>query len=111
MCSLIFFFLSRYSSGLYPVSAVLTSHEVVSVMGYGSHGSTYGGNAIASAVAIEALKVLRDEELVQNSRDMGERFRSNLDKVAALDYVADVRGRGSSTPSRWCPTRRGQHGE
>lgn len=98
------------SGGLYPVSAVLTSHEVVSVMGYGSHGSTYGGNAIASAVAIEALKVLRDEELVQNSRDMGERFRSNLDKVAALDYVADVRGRGlfnaievvpDSTRSAW----------
>merc|ERR1711916_195527 len=53
------------SGGIYPVSAVLSSHEVMNVFSHGSHGSTYGGNAIASAVAIEALKILQEEKLVQ----------------------------------------------
>jgi ornithine--oxo-acid transaminase len=82
------------SGGIYPVSAVLSSHEVMDVFTSGSHGSTYGGNAIASAVAIEALKVLQEEKLVQNSAAQGVRFRKNLKHLMELDYVADVRGRG-----------------
>lgn len=54
-------FFQALSGGLYPVSAVLGRQEVVGVIGYGQHGSTYGGNAIASAIGIEALKV-RDIE-------------------------------------------------
>ena len=98
------------SGGIYPVSAVLASHEICSVMTHGTHGSTYGGNAIAAAVAMEALSVLREEKLVENSLAMGERFRENLKPLLSLDYVADVRGRGlfnaievvpNSTRSAW----------
>lgn len=83
------------SGGMYPVSAVLADHHVMNVIGEGEHGSTYGGNAIASAVAIEALKVLKEEKLVENSDVMGERFRDNLRTgLGSLDFVADIRGRG-----------------
>jgi ornithine--oxo-acid transaminase len=82
------------SGGLYPISAVLGSQEVMSVLTSGTHGSTFGGNAIASAIAIEALKVLKEEKLVENSFAMGERFRANMGAVAGLSYVNDVRGRG-----------------
>ncbi len=82
------------SGGLYPISAVLGSHQVISVLTSGTHGSTFGGNAIASAVGIEALKVLEEEGLVANSYAMGERFRKNLEGLRQLPYVRDVRGRG-----------------
>jgi len=82
------------SGGLYPISAVLGSQEVMSVLTSGTHGSTFGGNAIASAVAIEALRVLREEKLVENSFAMGKRFRANLEAVARLPAVREVRGRG-----------------
>ncbi len=82
------------SGGLYPISAVLGSQEVMGVLTSGTHGSTFGGNAIASAIAIEALSVLRDEQLVQNSFSMGERFRANLAPTARLPAVKEIRGRG-----------------
>jgi ornithine--oxo-acid transaminase len=82
------------SGGIYPISAVLGSHEVIRVLTSGTHGSTFGGNAIAAAIGIEALKVLEEENLVANSFNMGERFRRNLEPLRKLPYVRDVRGRG-----------------
>ncbi len=73
---------------------MLGSHKVVSVLTSGTHGSTFGGNAIASAIGIEALRVLDEEGLVANSFAMGERFRRNLKVLRPLPYVRDVRGRG-----------------
>lgn len=82
------------SGGLYPVSAVLASDELMSVFTPGSHGSTYGGNPLACAVAMAALDVLIDEELARNARVMGARFLKNFEALTELDHVKDVRGAG-----------------
>lgn len=66
------------SGGVYPVSAVLASKEIMLSIGPGEHGSTFGGNPLASVVAITALKVLKEEGLVENSHIMGERLRDGL---------------------------------
>jgi ornithine--oxo-acid transaminase len=81
------------SGGFYPVSAVLASDEVMSVFRPGDHGSTFGGNPLACAVAIAALEVLRDENLVENSRSLGEYFLGRLRALPA-DHVREIRGRG-----------------
>eukprot|EP00908_Phaeocystis_cordata_P022234 Transcript_4658.p1 GENE.Transcript_4658~~Transcript_4658.p1 ORF type:complete len:477 (+),score=218.83 Transcript_4658:100-1431(+) len=81
------------SGGVYPVSAVLASDEVMLTIAPGEHGSTYGGNPLGSAVAIAALEVLRDEKLAENARAMGELLRSRLDAVRG-DAVQTVRGKG-----------------
>lgn len=83
------------SGGMYPVSGVMADTHIMEVIGEGQHGSTFGGNAVASAVAMEALKVLRDEKLVENSAVQGERFRAHLNKgLGQLPFVSEVRGRG-----------------
>ncbi|KAI9184381.1 ornithine aminotransferase [Blastocladiella emersonii ATCC 22665] len=81
------------SGGMYPVSAVLSSKDVMLCIKPGEHGSTYGGNPLGSAVAIAALKVLKEDNLVENAQVMGERFRT---KLAAIDspLIELVRGRG-----------------
>jgi len=81
--------------GVYPVSAVLASREILGVFDPGSHGSTFGGNPLGAAVAREALQVLADEGLIQNSALLGEYFLGHL-KEALEDNgrVRDVRGRG-----------------
>ena len=66
------------SGGLYPISAVLCDSDVMEVLNPGEHGSTFGGNPLASAIAIEALKVLGDEQLMVNARKLGEIFRQQL---------------------------------
>ena len=71
------------SGGLYPVSAFVTTDEVMEVFRPGSHGSTYGGNPLGAAVAREALRVLVEENLVENAARMGERFRAGLADLAA----------------------------
>jgi len=71
------------SGGLYPVSAFVTTDEVMEVFRPGSHGSTYGGNPLGAAVAREALRVLVEEDLVGNAARMGERFRAGLADLAA----------------------------
>lgn len=81
------------SGGFYPVSAVLASREILGVFTPGSHGSTFGGNPLACAVAREALRVLVDERLVENAVAMGERLMSGLRRVAS-PHVKEVRGRG-----------------
>ena len=83
------------SGGVYPVSAVLANRAVMSVIQPGEHGSTFGGNPIASAVAIAALEVVRDEKLAQNARRLGELFRSKLQAyIDQSQMVSLVRGRG-----------------
>jgi len=83
------------SGGVLPVSAVLSSNEVMMTIKPGEHGSTYGGNPLACAVAIEALQVLKDEKLAENSEKLGQLFRSEINKfIAQNDLVTLVRGRG-----------------
>ncbi len=81
------------SGGFYPVSAVLASAEVLGVLTPGTHGSTFGGNPLACAVAREALRVLVDEDLVRNAAAMGDYFAGRLAEVAS-PHVREVRGRG-----------------
>ncbi|WP_317898527.1 ornithine--oxo-acid transaminase [Aurantibacillus circumpalustris] len=83
------------SGGLLPVSAVLANDEVMLTIKPGEHGSTYGGNPLACAVAMEALKVLKDEKLAENSEKLGIIFREEMNKlVKETDIVTLVRGRG-----------------
>ncbi|MFN2261356.1 MAG: ornithine--oxo-acid transaminase [Psychroflexus sp.] len=83
------------SGGAYPVSAVLADDAVMNVIQPGQHGSTFGGNPVAAAVAMEALEVVRDEKLAQNARELGDLFRSELNKfIEKHNIVKLVRGRG-----------------
>lgn len=81
------------SGGFYPVSAVLSSKEILGVFNPGDHGSTFGGNPLACAVAIAALEVIEDEKLVKNSYELGEYFISKLKEINSFKII-DVRGRG-----------------
>jgi len=81
------------SGGVYPVSAVLSSHEVMLTIRPGEHGSTYGGNPLGCAVAIAALNVLRDEKLAENAAAMGDLLRARLEAIDS-PAIAAVRGRG-----------------
>ncbi|MDH4136791.1 MAG: ornithine--oxo-acid transaminase [Anaerolineae bacterium] len=81
------------SGGFYPVSAVLASREVLGVFNPGSHGSTFGGNPLACAVAREALKVLVEEGLIENSARLGDYFLGRLQRIES-DHVKLVRGKG-----------------
>ena len=83
------------SGGVYPVSAVLSSAEIMDVFHPGQHGSTFGGNPLASAVAISALQVIKDERLAENAYALGEVFRDELRKVCENSHIASfVRGKG-----------------
>jgi len=83
------------SGGAYPVSAVLANDNVMKVIKPGTHGSTFGGNPIAAAVAMAALEVVREEGLAENADRLGQIFRSELNKyIATTDLVSLVRGKG-----------------
>lgn len=81
------------SGGVYPVSAVLSNKEALAVFQPGDHGSTFGGNPLACAVAREALRVMEDENLVENSLFMGHYLKESLSNIAS-PYVKEVRGMG-----------------
>jgi ornithine--oxo-acid transaminase len=81
------------SGGFYPVSAVLSSREILGVLKPGDHGSTFGGNPLASAVARESLKVLVEEGLIENAREMGDYLKGRLERIES-DHIQEVRGRG-----------------
>jgi len=81
------------SGGYYPISAVLADEEVLGVFKPGDHGSTFGGNPLACAVACAALQVLIDEKLVERSAELGEYFLARL-KALASPVIREVRGRG-----------------
>ncbi|WP_338359970.1 ornithine--oxo-acid transaminase [Yeosuana marina] len=83
------------SGGVYPVSAVLANDSVMNVIKPGNHGSTFGGNPVAAAVAMVALEVIRDEKLAENAFKLGNLFRSELQKyIDTSDLVKLVRGKG-----------------
>jgi ornithine--oxo-acid transaminase len=83
------------SGGAYPVSAVLANDNIMKVIKPGNHGSTFGGNPVAAAVAIAALEVVRDENLAENAETLGHLFRSELNKyIETTDLVKLVRGKG-----------------
>lgn len=81
------------SGGFYPVSAVLSSKEILGVFNPGDHGSTFGGNPLGSAVAIAALNVLEDENLIENSFELGNYFLSKLKEIDN-PKIKEVRGKG-----------------
>ena len=81
------------SCGMYPVSAVLASREVLGVFAPGDHGSTFGGNPLACAVAREALRVIVDEHLCERATELGGYLMSRLKKISS-PHVALLRGRG-----------------
>lgn len=84
------------SGGVFPVSAVLASDEVMLQLKPGEHGSTYGGNPLSCKVATAALEVMREEKLPENSQARGEQLRQGLQKIAddPSSSVQTVRGRG-----------------
>ncbi|TDJ51143.1 MAG: ornithine--oxo-acid transaminase [Nitrospina sp.] len=81
------------SGGFYPVSAVLSNQEVLGVFKPGDHGSTFGGNPLACAVARAALQVIVDENLVDNAAAMGSYFLDRLRQIKS-PHIKEVRGRG-----------------
>lgn len=81
------------SGGFYPVSAVLSNSDVLGVLKPGQHGSTFGGNPLACAVARTALKVLVEEGMIENAEKMGDYFLEGLRAIRS-NIVKDVRGRG-----------------
>ncbi len=83
------------SGGAYPVSAVMANDSIMNVIKPGNHGSTFGGNPIAAAVAVAALGVVKDENLAENAQRLGEIFRKELAAFAETnDLVNSVRGKG-----------------
>ncbi|RKP38247.1 pyridoxal phosphate-dependent transferase [Dimargaris cristalligena] len=81
------------SGGVYPVSAVLADRDIMLCIKPGEHGSTYGGNPIACAVAIAALEVIKEENLVERARTLGEKLRADLEAIDS-PIISTVRGRG-----------------
>ena len=81
------------SGGCYPVSAVLSNKEILGVFNPGDHGSTFGGNPLAAAIARESLKVLIEENLVENSRILGDYFVTKLKEINSK-HIKEVRGKG-----------------
>jgi len=81
------------SGGLYPVSAVLASQDVLGLFQPGDHGSTFGGNPLGAAVAIEALAVLVEENLIEKASELGEYFQERLAEIPS-PHVKEVRGKG-----------------
>lgn len=81
------------SGGFYPISAVLSNKEVMDVLRPGEHGSTFGGNPLACAVARTALKVLIEEHMIENAAAMGDYFLANLSKIRA-PHIKEFRGKG-----------------
>ncbi|WP_289661777.1 ornithine--oxo-acid transaminase [Flavobacterium panacagri] len=83
------------SGGVYPVSAVLCNDEIMNVIKPGQHGSTFGGNPVAAAVAIAALEVIKDEKLAENTERLGVILRDGLNKIAEKNnLITLVRGKG-----------------
>jgi ornithine--oxo-acid transaminase len=81
------------SGGFYPVSAVLSNKEVMDVLQPGEHGSTFGGNPLACAIARTAIRVLVDEKMIENASEMGDYFLAGLKKIQS-PHIREVRGRG-----------------
>ncbi|MBM3182118.1 MAG: ornithine--oxo-acid transaminase [Chloroflexi bacterium] len=81
------------SGGFYPVSAVLADQSILGLFTAGEHGSTFGGNPLAAAVARAALRVIREEKLAERSQQLGEYFLEQLSEISS-PHVKEVRGKG-----------------
>ncbi len=81
------------SGGFYPVSAVLTDKPVLGLFQPGDHGSTFGGNPLGSAIARAALTVIKEEQLVERSRELGAYFKGRLQRIES-DHIKEIRGKG-----------------
>lgn len=81
------------SGGFYPVSAVIGDQETIGLLRPGEHGSTFGGSPLAAAIARESLKVIVEENLIQNAETMGNYIVSELKKTTS-DHVKEIRGKG-----------------
>jgi ornithine--oxo-acid transaminase len=79
--------------GFYPISVVLADHLIMDIIQPGEHGSTFGGNPLAAAIARAALKVITEEKLIENSATLGEYFIDQLAEIPS-PYVKEVRGKG-----------------
>ena len=83
------------SGGMYPVSAVLANDNIMKVIHPGQHGSTFGGNPLACAVAVAALDVVEEEQLSERAEELGKFFRAEIQKIIAKkDLIYHVRGKG-----------------
>lgn len=83
------------SGGVYPVSAVLANNAIMNVIKPGQHGSTFGGNPVAAAVAIAALEVVKEEKLAENAERLGVILRDGLNAIASRNpLISLVRGKG-----------------
>ncbi|WBV61962.1 ornithine--oxo-acid transaminase [Chryseobacterium camelliae] len=83
------------SGGMYPVSAVLANNDIMNVIKPGQHGSTFGGNPIACAVAVAALDVVEEEKLSERAERLGQLFRTEIEKlIEKTDLITKVRGKG-----------------
>ena len=83
------------SGGMYPVSAVLANNNIMNVIHPGQHGSTFGGNPLACAVAMAALDVVEDENLSERAEKLGQIFRNEMRMlIEKTDLIANVRGKG-----------------
>jgi len=81
------------SGGFYPISAILSNTEVLGVFMPGEHGSTFGGNPLACAVARTAIKVLTEEKMIENASKIGDYFLTQLRRIKS-PYIKEVRGKG-----------------
>ena len=81
------------SGGMMPISAVLANDNIMEVMTPGTHGSTFGGNPLASAIGMEAIQIIKDENLVENSYQMGKLFRDTVNNFD-VDFLFECRGKG-----------------
>ncbi len=83
------------SGGVYPVSAVLANNNIMNVLKPGQHGSTFGGNPLACAVAIASLEVIKEENLAENAEKLGKLFRSKIQEfINSTKLISQVRGKG-----------------
>ena len=82
------------SGGFYPISAVLSNEKIMSVLTPGTHGSTFGGNPLASAIGIEAMNVIQKQKLARNAEKMGRFFREHLIANTASTHVKSIHGLG-----------------
>jgi len=97
------------SGGFYPISAVLSNTEVLGVLRPGEHGSTFGGNPLACAVARTALKVIVEEHMIENAATMGTYFQSQLKEIKS-PYIKEVRGKGLMIGVELLPNAGGARG-
>ena len=81
------------SGGFYPVSAALADKPIMGLFRPGDHGSTFGGNPLGAAIGRAALRVIVDENLVENSKKLGAYFKGRLERIES-DHIKEVRGKG-----------------